>query len=65
MRNFLTILILLGLFSFACHQKTHEEIEGIISKSSSLREVNELCTQLPKPTGVSIYQTKIGLREKL
>jgi hypothetical protein len=49
MRISLTILILLGLLSFACHQKTPEEVEDIISKSSSLQRVNELCSQLPKP----------------
>lgn len=59
-RFFLGVFALMLFLNLSCNDKTQDEIESIIQSQRQLREVDQLCKDLPKPSDFKFVGKRLG-----
>ena len=55
-----TFLILLVACNCGCGQRSRAELEAIIAKSETLRQIDQVCTDFPRPTSFELEKKSLG-----
>lgn len=59
-KSFLHVFAIVIFLSLSCAEKTQDEIENIIQSQRALREVDQLCKDLPKPIDFKFVEKRLS-----